>query len=1130
MLTGSAVTLTAANSTLQSGDYAAFNNDWGVPSGQLNQAGSSSQVQISDTMNLPNSVQTSWTFPNYNPPNGIWSYNEVYWGGQYTTRLPQFDTTIANLNTLNVTFSLKDTASPNQSDILFELWTTNSAGQVTGEISVQTYGWQSSGGRTYSDQYMTASVNSMSHTLSGAGTWTQTTYRTTSDMLSGTISFSNILKDLVSRGVISASDHVSGVELGAEAGMGSGTFTVDKFSVYEAVAQTHTITYTSANASQVFDITTNNDYVIDGGTAGKTTDLVRIDIPYAQATLTPQSNGHVVLTANGYGHIDIANVAEIRFSDQNVEFSNITSGAATTTPPAPTPPPAPTGLADASIVGGYVNAAHNTASQALTGSAAAGSTITVYDGATTLGTATANSSGQWSYTLGQLGNGAHSLTATATASGVVSAKSAALAFTVDTAAPGAPANLADAAISNGYVNAVHDTTSQAVTGTAEAGATITVFDGATQLGTASANSSGQWTYIVGHLADGAHSLTATATDAAGNVSAKSAALAFTVDTAAPGAPNGLANTAISNGYVNAAHDTASQAVTGAAAAGATVTVFDGATQLGTATANSSGQWTYIVGHLADGAHSLTATATDAAGNVSAASGALQFTVDTAAPGAPTGLADSAVVNGVVDATHNTASQALTGAAEAGATVTIFDGATQLGTATANSSGQWTYALGQLTSGGHSLTATATDAAGNVGAASGALQFTVTTATTAPPSAPTGLADTAISNGYVNAAHDTTSQAVTGTAAAGATVTVFDGATKLGAATANSSGQWSYIVGHLADGAHSLTATATDSAGNVSAASGALQFAVDTVAPSAPTGLADSAVVNGVVDAAHNTATQALTGAAEAGATVTIFDGATQLGTATANSSGQWAYTVGQLTDGSHSLTATAADAAGNVGAASGALQFTVNTQVSTGGSSSLPPASAAPIVPHVSDITTTWGKGVALTGSAAAGSTVKVYDSGSLIGTVTADSSGDWSLNTRINNGAHSFTEQAIDASGNSVSSTGSAIFKFATGVQLSGGSGDDVLIGRAGDRLTGNGGHDTFVFNPGFGHETVTDFNSSADTIAFDHTLFNSASAVLQHATQSGTSVLITLDSNDVVTLQHTTLSSLSQGNFAFV
>ena len=75
-----------------------------------------------------------------------------------------------------------------------------------------------------------------------------------------------------------------------------------------------------------------------------------------------------------------------------------------------------------------------------------------------------------------------------------------------------------------------------LTGTAQANSTVRVYDGATLLGTATANGSGAWSFTTAALADGAHSLTATATDAAGNVSAASAALSVTIDTAAPAAP------------------------------------------------------------------------------------------------------------------------------------------------------------------------------------------------------------------------------------------------------------------------------------------------------------------------------------------------------------------------------------------------------------------------------------------------------------------------------------------------------------------------------------------------------------------------------------------------------------------
>ena len=73
----------------------------------------------------------------------------------------------------------------------------------------------------------------------------------------------------------------------------------------------------------------------------------------------------------------------------------------------------------------------------------------------------------------------------------------------------------------------------------------------------------------------------------------------------------------------------------------------------------------------------------------------------------------------------------------------------------------------------------------------------------------------------------------------------------------------------------------------------------------------------------------MTGTAEADSTVKVYDGSTLLGSATANGSGAWAYTTSALTNGAHSLTATATDAAGNTGSASSAVGVAVNTTVPT---------------------------------------------------------------------------------------------------------------------------------------------------------------------------------------------------------
>jgi hypothetical protein len=290
--------------------------------------------------------------------------------------------------------------------------------------------------------------------------------------------------------------------------------------------------------------------------------------------------------------------------------------------------------------------------------------------------------------------------------GVISGVSA-----VAVAPPGAPAALGLSSIANGFVNAAHDGAGQALTGTAQAGASVTVYDGALAIGSpVTADANGAWSVTLGVLADGAHSLTAIASGAGGS-SPSSAPLAFTVDTQAPAAPTGLADKSVVNGYVSQVADSASQTLTGTAEAGATVTVSDGAVALGTTMADATGKWTYVLGALADGGHSLTASAADAAGNAGPASAALSFVVDTVAP-----------IPAVSDIVQSGGYAVISGRAEAGSLVSVFDNGRALGSATANASGSWSLNASLTGAGVHSLTETAMDAAGNAGSSQGAALY------------------------------------------------------------------------------------------------------------------------------------------------------------------------------------------------------------------------------------------------------------------------------------------------------------------------------------------------------------------------------------------------------------------------
>jgi hypothetical protein len=143
--------------------------------------------------------------------------------------------------------------------------------------------------------------------------------------------------------------------------------------------------------------------------------------------------------------------------------------------------------------------------------------------------------------------------------------------------------------------------------------------------------------------------------------------------------------------------------------------------------------------LLNGTHALKYTLTDAAQNESGLSPALTLTVDTVAPGAPviTAVTDDvapALGNVTNGGSTNDTKPTFTGTAEAGSTVTLYEGATVLGTATADSNGNWSITPATaLTESTHSITAKATDAAGTTGAASAAYAVTVDTSAPAAPS-------------------------------------------------------------------------------------------------------------------------------------------------------------------------------------------------------------------------------------------------------------------------------------------------------------------------------------------------------------------------------------------------------------
>ncbi|QEE56266.1 biofilm-associated Ig-like repeat protein Bap [Acinetobacter baumannii] len=494
------------------------------------------------------------------------------------------------------------------------------------------------------------------------------------------------------------------------------------------------------------------------------------------------------------------------------------------------------------------------------------------------------------------------------------------------------------------------------------------------------NGDGTWTLAdntLPTLADGPHTITVTATDAAGNVGNDTAVV--TIDTVAPNAPV--------LDPINATDPVSGQAEPGSTV---TVTYPDGTTA--TVVAGTDGSWSVPnPGNLVDG-DTVTATATDPAGN-------------TSLPGTGTVSADiTAPVVALDDVLTNDSTPALTGTVnDPTATVVVnVDGVDY--PAVNNGDGTWTLAdntLPALTDGPHTITVTATDAAGNVGN-----DTAVVTIDTVAPNAP--VLDP------INATDPVSGQAEPGSTV---TVTYPDGTTAT--VVAGTDGSWSVPnPGNLVDG-DTVTATATDPAGNTSLP-GTGTVSADITAP-----------VVALDDVLTNDSTPALTGTVnDPTATVVVnVDGVDY--PAVNNGDGTWTLadnTLPALTDGPHTITVTATDAAGNVG--NDTAVVTIDT--------------VAPNAPVLDPINAT----DPVSGQAEPGSTVTVTYPDGTTATVVAGTDGSWSVPNPGNLvDGDTVTATATDPAGNtSLPGTGTVSADITAPVVAL----DDVLTNDSTPALTG--------------------------------------------------------------------------------
>ncbi|MCT4708937.1 Ig-like domain-containing protein [Enterobacteriaceae bacterium H11S18] len=632
----------------------------------------------------------------------------------------------------------------------------------------------------------------------------------------------------------------------------------------------------------------------------------------------------------------------------------------------------------------------------LSGKAEAGSLVKIYDGSALIGSVAAGSNGEWTFTPSARSEGVHIFTATATdAAGNTSVASAGFVVNIDIPEPVAftVTQVYDNVGSdtgfisvNGNTPVVTDDTTPTVYGTGEPGELVvarsaqppagehtSVNGEAFLLGSAVVDASGHWSITIREMP-----------------ALKGIAIVFSLDdkhipayfdfepaadTTPPDAPVittvyddvGTMQGNVSNGGLT---DDGQVKISGTAEANShvTVTAFAGGKSylLGDVVTDAGGHWSYQMSGTQNlrnilGTWVFTAKATDAAGNTSGTSDPYSVQVvgsnqdDTTVPDAPTitsgydnvGASQGSFTSGTT--TDDTTPQ-LSGKAEAGSLVKIYDGSSVIGSTTANSSGSWSFTPSARSEGKHIFTATATDAAGHVSGKSNGFVVTIDIPDTTPPAAPvitTVYDDVGTKQGNVanGGPTDDGQVKISGTAEANShvTVTAFAGGKSylLGDVVTDAGGHWSYQMSGTQNlrnilGTWVFTAKATDAAGNTSGTSDPYSVQVvgsnqdDTTVPDAPTitsgydnvGASQGSFTSGTTT---DDTTPQLSGKAEAGSLVKIYDGSSVIGSTTANSSGSWSFTPSARSEGQHIFTATATDAAGHVSGKSNGFAVNIDT-------------------------------------------------------------------------------------------------------------------------------------------------------------------------------------------------------------
>ncbi|EID2039042.1 non-fimbrial adhesin SiiE [Salmonella enterica] len=504
-------------------------------------------------------------------------------------------------------------------------------------------------------------------------------------------------------------------------------------------------------------------------------------------------------------------------------------------------------------------------------------------------------------------------------------------YVIDTVAPVPPTvSLEDfVVLPNGIILSGNDL--PALVGTAEPKSTILLMRDGKLYDSIEVDSNGTWNYQFSNkFLQGAYDIEIISQDAAGNKSS-TVKYSFTIQTEVvpPKAELDASDDSGAKGdWITNKHNALT--LLGTADRFATVNILIDGKTIGVTTADADGNWNFDISrNLSDNVYKITVESIDPLGRTSSVD--YQLTIDSFTPIPTVMLHDSADSGVKGDMITKINTPLFTGMAEANAKVSIYVDGVLSGEAIAGDDGVWNFQFTTaLSDGSHDVTVKVEDIAGNT-ASSSAYNFQIVTQTQKP------TIELVNDTGVDNTDHiiNEKNPALTGTAAPYSTVKLYIDGALIAEVRTNKDGRWEYTLKAdqgLVDGDHRITASVEDIAGNI-AHSDPFLISVDTaisipivsLSPDSDSGVSDDNLTNIVKPTLH------LKDIDPDIISVQVWDAAsdTQIGVATQQSDGSWAYTfTSDLTEGLHQVYVKVEDIAGNK-ANSAVFDFTIDTTVST---------------------------------------------------------------------------------------------------------------------------------------------------------------------------------------------------------